>query len=64
MTTNEIEVSEPAQFQEIGYLCHTKDPAGYSIKLLQHTFEKNYKAKSIENIMDEEKYALQCDKLR
>ncbi len=33
------EVSEPAQFEDIGYLCHLEDPAGLQIELLQHTFE-------------------------
>jgi len=36
-------VSEGNQFKEIGYLCHLKDPAGFSLELLQHTFEKNFK---------------------
>ena len=31
-------VSEPAQFEDIGYLCHLQDPDGYSIELLQRTF--------------------------
>ena len=35
-------VSEPAQFMEIGYLCHLKDPANNSLELLQDTFEKNF----------------------
>ena len=33
------EVSDPAQFYEIGYLCHLTDPDGFSIELLQHTLE-------------------------
>jgi len=35
-------VSSPAQFFDIGYLCHLADPDGFSIELLQHTFEKNF----------------------
>ena len=33
-----VEVSEPSQFLDIGYLCHLADPDGYIIELLQHTF--------------------------
>ncbi len=35
-------VSEPEQFLDIGYLCHLKDPDGYSIELLQHLFAENH----------------------
>lgn len=34
-----IEVSEPTQFQDIGFMCHLTDTAGFGIELLQHTFE-------------------------
>jgi len=36
------EVSEASQFQDIGFLCHLSDPQGFSIELLQETFEKNF----------------------
>lgn len=32
------DVSTPAQFEDIGYLCHTRDPGGHAIELLQHRF--------------------------
>jgi len=35
-----IEVTEPCQFYDIGYLCHLEDPDGYCIELLQHRFGK------------------------
>jgi len=35
-------VSPPNQFMEIGYLCHLTDPNGFTIELLQHTFQKNF----------------------
>ena len=35
-------VSPPNQFQEIGYLCHLQDPRGFTIELLQQTFQKNF----------------------
>ena len=37
-------MTEAAQFQDVGYLCHLRDPNGFSIELLQHTFEKNFSA--------------------
>jgi catechol 2,3-dioxygenase-like lactoylglutathione lyase family enzyme len=40
--TKGTQVSDPHQFQEIGYLCHLKDSAGFSLELLQDTFEKNF----------------------
>ncbi|WP_108861108.1 VOC family protein [Ruegeria sp. Alg231-54] len=36
-----IEVSDPKQFLDIGYMCHLKDPDGFVIELLQHDFEGN-----------------------
>ncbi|MEM6986027.1 MAG: VOC family protein [Pseudomonadota bacterium] len=33
-----VEVTSAQQFADIGYLCHLKDPDGYSIELIQHTF--------------------------
>jgi catechol 2,3-dioxygenase-like lactoylglutathione lyase family enzyme len=36
-----VEVSDPRQFQDIGYMCHLADPAGYQIELLQHDFAGN-----------------------
>jgi catechol 2,3-dioxygenase-like lactoylglutathione lyase family enzyme len=33
-----VEVSEPRQFRDVGYLCHLHDPDGYVIELLQHRF--------------------------
>jgi catechol 2,3-dioxygenase-like lactoylglutathione lyase family enzyme len=32
-------VTDPRQFQQIGYLCHLRDPAGNAIELLQQGFE-------------------------
>jgi len=36
------QVSPPNQFMEVGYLCHLTDPNGFTIELLQHTFQKNF----------------------
>ncbi|WP_420585950.1 VOC family protein [Ruegeria sp.] len=38
---NGVEVSQPKQFLDIGYMCHLKDPEGFVIELLQHDFEGN-----------------------
>lgn len=38
---NGVEVSDPKQFLDIGYMCHLKDPEGFVIELLQHDFEGN-----------------------
>lgn len=34
-----VAVTEPRQFQAIGYMCHFTDPEGFQIELLQHTFQ-------------------------
>ena len=51
-------VSEPVQFLNIGYLCHLNDPEGFSIELLQHTFEENFIKSNVvlkpENILGKE----------
>lgn len=39
-----IKVSTPAQFRDIGFLCHLTDPDGFIIELLQHEFESNHQA--------------------
>lgn len=36
-----VEVSDPKQFLDIGYMCHLKDPQGFVIELLQHDFQGN-----------------------
>ena len=38
-----LSVSEPRQFQDIGYMCHLLDPNGFPIELLQQGFEGNQK---------------------
>ena len=42
LIASRIEVSEPCQFHDIGYLCHLEDPDGYCIELLQHRFARNF----------------------
>lgn len=41
-----LRISQPCQFQDIGYMCHLQDPEGFNIELLQHTFEGNRGAQS------------------
>ncbi|MEM9407827.1 MAG: VOC family protein [Acidobacteriota bacterium] len=33
-----VEVTDPVQFRDIGYLCHLRDPSGHALELLQRTF--------------------------
>ena len=35
-------MSQPSQFLDVGYLCHLKDPRGFTIELLQQTFQRNF----------------------
>lgn len=51
-------VSDPAQFRDIGYLCHLQDPAGNSIELLQHSFEKNKPRKNNQETRLDDHYPL------
>eukprot|EP00211_Chloroparvula_japonica_P016943 CAMPEP_0119155782 /NCGR_PEP_ID=MMETSP1310-20130426/51923_1 /TAXON_ID=464262 /ORGANISM="Genus nov. species nov., Strain RCC2339" /LENGTH=284 /DNA_ID=CAMNT_0007148387 /DNA_START=188 /DNA_END=1042 /DNA_ORIENTATION=+ len=52
-------VSEPEQFRDIGFLCHLKDPAGFTIELLQHTFEDTFRVTPPLNHVKLESYPLQ-----
>lgn len=36
-----IEVSEPRQFQDVGFLAHFTDPEGFTIELIEHWFQGN-----------------------
>ena len=49
---NGVEVSQPMQFRDIGYLCHLQDPFGYGIELLQHTFKANFSRELISSQLD------------
>lgn len=37
-----INVSEPSQFGDIGYLAHTQDPEQHAIELIERTFEQHH----------------------
>lgn len=39
----DVDVTEPRQFADIGYMCHLRDPNGFVIELLQQGFEGNAK---------------------
>lgn len=64
-----ISVSKPAQFMDIGFLCHLNDPEGYSIELLQHTFEDNFVEPPVQEgkILGQEKWigqiTLRCSQI-
>ena len=42
ITRHGVSVSSPSQFMDVGYLCHLSDPSGFTIELLQHTFQQNF----------------------
>ena len=37
-----VDVSDPATFEDVGFVAHLKDPNGLVIELLQRTFEENF----------------------
>ncbi len=41
LTEKGIEVSEPTQFKDVGYLAHFKDTEGFTIELIEHWFKGN-----------------------
>lgn len=43
LSQNGISTAPPRQFLDIGFLCDLTDPNGYSIELLQHDFQSNFK---------------------
>ncbi|XP_078365882.1 uncharacterized protein LOC144650094 [Oculina patagonica] len=44
-----VDVTSTKQFRDIGYMCHLKDPFGYSIELLQHDFKCNFCSERIQS---------------
>lgn len=44
-----VDVSRPAQFLDVGYLCHLADPDGHEIELLQHRHEANHQPSAPES---------------
>ena len=44
-----VDVTSPKQFRDIGYMCHLKDPVGYSIELLQHDFQSNFRSEQVKS---------------
>lgn len=40
-------VGKPMQFENIGYLCHCRDPFGNTIELLQDTFKHNFRRNEV-----------------
>jgi len=46
-----IEVGDPHQFKDIGYLAHFKDPEGFTIELLDHAFQGERQDQSFDENM-------------
>ena len=42
LVRQDVEVTSPRQFRDIGYMCHLSDPFGFSLELLQHDFQSNF----------------------
>lgn len=42
LQSKQIQCDDPVQFEDIGYVCHLKDPNGFIIELLQHDFQKTF----------------------
>ncbi|CAB9518737.1 glyoxalase bleomycin resistance protein dioxygenase [Seminavis robusta] len=55
-----VPVSQPAQFLDIGYLCHLRDPAGMAIELLQQGFEGDEEQPVNDDDADEEQHPIGC----
>lgn len=47
-----VDVTQPRQFRDIGYLCHLNDPFGYSIELLQRDFQHNFCSDRIKSFLN------------
>lgn len=41
LRSEDVLVSVPHQFEDIGYMCHLTTPEGFTVELLEHTFEGN-----------------------
>ncbi|CAF3331134.1 unnamed protein product [Rotaria socialis] len=46
LQSKQVHVGDALQFEDIGYVCHLKDPNDFCIELLQHDFEQKFKAKT------------------
>ena len=44
----DVEVTSPRQFRDIGYMCHLSDPFGFSLELLQHDFQSNFSSERVQ----------------
>ncbi len=44
-------VSDPGQFEDVGFVSHLRDPDGMAIELLQHDFEDNFKPVAVDDDM-------------
>ena len=42
LQSKQIQSDDPVQFEDIGYVCHLKDPHGFIIELLQHDFQQTF----------------------
>ncbi|CAF1175150.1 unnamed protein product [Adineta steineri] len=45
LQSKQVNITNASQFEDIGYVCHLRDPNGFCLELLQHDFEKTFKEK-------------------
>ena len=48
LVRQDVEVTSPRQFRDIGYMCHLSDPFGFSLELLQHDFQSNFSSERVQ----------------
>ena len=48
LVRQDVEVTSPRQFRDIGYMCHLTDPFGFSLELLQHDFQSNFSSERVQ----------------
>ncbi|MEM7259786.1 MAG: VOC family protein [Pseudomonadota bacterium] len=49
LSSRGVAIGDPHQFQDIGYLAHFTDPAGYTIELIGHWFQGNRPATTVDS---------------
>ncbi len=54
LSSHPMEVSPAAQFEDVGFVSHLKDPDGLVIELLQHTFGGEGKFEPSKDLLKEE----------
>ena len=48
LVRQDVEVTSPRQFRDIGYMCHLSDPFGFSLEMLQHDFQSKFSSERVQ----------------